>query len=64
MTGKIKWERAKKFKDMEVKYETGTELRSGKVVINAPPDDLARRARKAEQQWRKKNKLTEKLEKR
>ena len=51
MTGKIDWRRARKFSGAETKYDDGTELRNGTVVVKPPQDDLEKRARQAERGW-------------
>jgi hypothetical protein len=57
----INWNRARKFKGAEAKYETGTVLKNGAVVVNDRPDDLAKRAKQAEREWIKRQKIKEKL---
>jgi hypothetical protein len=65
MSGKMNWNKARQFKGIEAKYETGTVLKdSGKLIVNDPPDALATRAKKAEREWLKRQRLTEKLERR
>jgi hypothetical protein len=45
------WRKAKKFAGKEEKWGTGTVLRSGRVVVNAPRDTLEVRAKEAEKKW-------------
>lgn len=61
MSGRMKWGNAKQFKGMEAKYETGTVLRNGAMVVNERPDALAKRAKKVERQWLRQQGLDEKL---
>lgn len=46
----LNWNRTRKFKSAESKYEDGTVMRNGEVVKQRK-DSLARRAAKAEREW-------------
>jgi hypothetical protein len=48
---KINWNKTRKFRDFEEKYEPGTELKNGRVVLPRRPDSLAARAAEAEAKW-------------
>jgi hypothetical protein len=48
---KINWGRTRKFRDYEEKYEPGTQLPNGRIVVARRPDSLAARAAEAEKQW-------------
>ena len=52
------WRKARKFKDHEEKYQPGKVFDNGRVIADKPRDGLDAKARKAEAEWLKKNKLT------
>lgn len=57
MGQRMRWECAKPWRPSELKYEDGTELKNGAVAYK-PLDTLAKRAREAEKNWLRQNKMT------
>ena len=63
MGQRMNWQKARKFKSAEEKWATGTVLESGRVVVN-DTDTLEARAKAAEREWLRKNRLSKNLNKR
>jgi hypothetical protein len=53
MSGRMNWQRARRWQNCESKYGANVVLPNGSITPGLPKDDLARRAAKAMRIWRR-----------